>query len=187
MSNRKVMGIDPGGTGGISLHGVDDGSYDVIAMPSSNEEAALTIQRLSKRWDIVLAVIERVQSMPKNAAASMLTYGKHAGFLEAACLLCGIPLRGIVPQTWQKTVTGLLGERPKAPDMKGMGKEELKAAKKAHDSALARHRKDTKKRSIQIAKQRYPKVAGKLKNADTDGLADALHIGRYGLTLYREG
>lgn len=187
MSRRKVMGIDPGVTGGISLHGVDDGSYSVIAMPESNEEAALTIQRLSRRWEIVLAVIERVQSMPTNAATAMLTYGKHAGYLEAACLLSNIPLRDITPQTWQKTVIGLLGERPKAPDMKGMNKGEIDNAKKLHKQALATHRKGTKQRSIQIAKQRYPLVASKLSAQNKDGLADALHIGRYGLTLYREG
>ena len=187
MSRLKVMGIDPGVTGGISLHGVEDGSYDVIAMPATNEEAALTIQRLSRRWEIVLAVIERVQSMPDNAATTMLTYGKHAGFLEAACLLSAIPLRGITPQTWQKTVTGLLGERPKPPDLKSLGRAELQEAQKAHKKLLAQHRKETKKRSIQIAKQRYPNVAGKMKTQDKDGLADALHIGRYGLTLYREG
>lgn len=187
MSNLRVMGIDPGVTGGISLHGVDDGSYAVIAMPASNEEVALTIQRLAKRWTIVMAGIERVQSMPNNAAAAMLSYGKHAGFIECACLLCGIPLRSFVPMSWQKTVTGLLAERPKAPDKKGLDKKRLAEVEKAHKVVLARHRKDTKARSIQIAKQRYPDCAKQLRLVSNDGLADALHIGRYTVTLYREG
>lgn len=187
MRKLRVMGIDPGLTGGISIFGVDDGSYAVIAMPHSNEEIALTIQRLSQRWEIVMAGIERVQSMPNNAAAGMLSYGKHSGFIECACLLCGIPLRNFVPMSWQKTVTGLLAERPKPADKKGLSKAQISEIEKAHKTALARHRKDTKARSIQIAKQRYPLVAKQLGAQNKDGLADALHIGRYTLTLYREG
>lgn len=187
MSKLRVMGIDPGVTGGISLFGVEDGSYAVIAMPQSNEEVALTIQRLAQRWNIVMAGIERVQSMPNNAAAAMLSYGKHSGFIECACLLLNIPLRSFVPMSWQKTVTGLLAERPKPPDKKGIAKALLADAEKAHKAALAAHRKATKGRSIQIAKSRYPNCARQLGAQNKDGLADALHIGRYTLSLYREG
>ncbi len=185
---RKVIGIDPGGTGGISLFDVEDpDSYDVIPMPADNELVAMTLKKLFERWEVVLVACEKSQSMPGNAAQSMYNYGEHNGYIKAVCVVCGVPIVLFTSQTWQKTVTGLVPpDKPKKPDMKGMSKVEIKAAEKAHKAALASRRKKIKSNSLTIARQRYPKVADKIKHANKDGLADALHIGRYGLSIYKE-
>lgn len=187
---RVVLGIDPGVTGGIALHGVDDPSrYSVMPMPEGNEEIAATIRRLSRRWDIVLACCEKSQSMPGNAAATMFTYGEHNGFLKCALFMLGIPVLLVTPQKWQKTVSGLIPSdpRPKKPDMRGMTKDEIKNVEKNHKKALAARRRNIKSNSLKTAKQRYPQCVSVLKHKNKDGLADALHIGRYGVTIFKEG
>lgn len=186
---RVVLGVDPGVTGGISLHGVDDGNYSVMAMPEGNEEIAATFRRLAQRWDIVMVCCEKSQSMPGNAAATMFTYGEHNGFLKCACFMLDIPMHLVTPQKWQKTVSGLIPSepRPKKPDTKGMTKQEKKNVESNHKKALAARRRKIKSNSLKTAKQRYPKCVDRLKHKNKDGLADALHIGRYGVTIFKEG
>jgi Holliday junction resolvasome RuvABC endonuclease subunit len=101
MTDRPVLGVDPGLVGGLALlyedyvHAIDipvvDGEVDVDAI-------VLVLRNVRPR----LAVIEAVHSMPKQGVSSSFKFGQAYGALRGAVAACGIPHRLVTPQKWKK-------------------------------------------------------------------------------------
>ena len=100
------LGIDPGKTGGISVHG-----HYVQAFGFTNK-TNMDIYRMIKdckyinRGDVTevgcIAMIEKVHSMPKQGVASSFTFGKGYGFLLGCLTALEIPFEYVTPQKWQR-------------------------------------------------------------------------------------
>jgi Holliday junction resolvasome RuvABC endonuclease subunit len=113
----KILGIDPGICGGLSVIAIDDGAapqlIDAIDIPTVGLAA-------KERVDVAAvcafinkhapqhAYIERAQAMPKQGASSGFKYGRAVGALEAAVAFCIVPLTIVEPSVW-KNILGLRG------------------------------------------------------------------------------
>ena len=116
----RVLGIDPGKTGGIVL--VDEAGRIVRQqiMPAG-----------AKTWDLpelrtmlgaltsgdfsgpMTCYLERVATMPGQGISSAFTFGKSVGYVEMALVAAGIPYQEVTPQSWTKIMhEGLSKELP---------------------------------------------------------------------------
>lgn len=98
--HRKIIGIDPGKNGGISVYSCNDKKIiETIKMPDTPREL-LTFLRLYCCNSV--CYLERVNGIPGNGAAAMFNFGVGFGYLEMALIALKIPFTEITPQKWQK-------------------------------------------------------------------------------------
>lgn len=167
----RMLGIDPGLTGALSL--VDDvtGESDVIPMPTRVISSKMVKvkkgkkagQKRLKETRIVdgkavadwvekknpdRATCERVSSMPEQGVVSVFTFGRAFGAVVAAVEAMNVRVNYVGPAEW-KRAAGLIGKN--------------KAA------------------SLTLARKRYKQSANLLRRAKDDGLAEALLIAGYGV------
>jgi crossover junction endodeoxyribonuclease RuvC len=105
-----ALGIDPGIRGGLAV--VDDhdgvghllGAIDIPVIGTGARErvdvAAVRDWILQHRPGF--ALIERAQAMPRQGASSGFKYGRATGALEAAVVVCAVPLEIIEPTAWKR-------------------------------------------------------------------------------------
>jgi len=109
--SKVFIGIDPGLTGAVAFLG-EDGDFllwDTVTIlkgsgsVKSEVNASALYQHLMKvSQQTAVAVLERVNSMPGQAASSTFSLGDSFGTARA-CLACaGIPTTYVTPQTWKK-------------------------------------------------------------------------------------
>ncbi len=105
-----VLGIDPGIRGGLAVVNDSNGVgilIDAIDIPTVGSGArervdVLAVRDWIRRLEPSFALIERAQAMPRQGASSGFKFGRATGALEAAVVLCGIPLEIIEPVTWKR-------------------------------------------------------------------------------------
>lgn len=106
------IGIDPGLTGAIAMisDGWSAGVWDMATILKGSGsvkyevDASALYKRLTKSWEGLhpVAALERVNSMPGQAASSTFSLGDSFG-VARACLACaGIPTTYVTPQSWKK-------------------------------------------------------------------------------------
>jgi crossover junction endodeoxyribonuclease RuvC len=106
----RVLGIDPGIRGGLAIVSNGDGVgalLDAIDIPTVGDGAKERVDVMAVRdWvqlhKPTLALIERAQAMPCQGASSGFKYGRAVGALEAAIILCAIPLEIVEPTAWKR-------------------------------------------------------------------------------------
>jgi crossover junction endodeoxyribonuclease RuvC len=104
-----VLGIDPGLDGGLAFIG--DGLFDIMTMPilendkgrELDEEAIASIIKQYQNG-IILAVVEKVHSMPKQGVRSTFTFGMGYGQIKGILAALAIPRELVRPQEWQRTI-----------------------------------------------------------------------------------
>lgn len=110
-TNRLIntwIGIDPGQKGGIatiSKNEVGKIDVDYQVMPETMLEIGQILKAISLYDGEVVAVIERVHSMPKQSAQSGFTFGRGVGWLEMALSLLGISAEPVDPRKWMKELS----------------------------------------------------------------------------------
>ena len=151
----KVLGIDPGLSGGLAV--VEGGRLlGVIDVPTTGEKAkrrvhvAGVLAFLQKHCPDH-AVIERAQSMPEQGSSSGFIYGRAVGALEAIVEGMQIPLTVIESVHW----------------------------KKAH-ALIKRGKEDSRQRAIKL----FPAAVGFERKLDHNR-AEAALIAWYGAMLLR--
>lgn len=122
MSERMILGIDPGIDGALALINVHVRDLaEVVDMPyvevrrnstRKREVAPALVGNLVKRWKPDVAVIERVSAMPGQGVTSMFSFGRSLGMIEGILAAHHIPVRYITPQEW-KRVHGIPAGAPK--------------------------------------------------------------------------
>lgn len=109
-----TVGIDPGLTGAIAI--LRSGEYyDLMDMPTIAKggsgkvkyevsPVAITQYLRSKITpsDGCAAIIERVNSMPGQGAATVFSLGDSFGTARAVLACFGLPYRDVTPQVWKK-------------------------------------------------------------------------------------
>jgi crossover junction endodeoxyribonuclease RuvC len=107
----RILGVDPGLTGGIAIVEVIDGAapqlVDAIDVPVIGDKAKQRVDVIAVRNFIdahrpALALIERSGAMPKQGTASIFRYARACGALEAAIALCALPVEIIEPSVWKR-------------------------------------------------------------------------------------
>lgn len=159
----KIMGIDPGFKGGISIYDYngfyDTGSFFLRKMPViktdlGNELDYNEIYKLLEIPDVIY--VEKAQSMPKNGARQSFKYG--GGFFSLRCMISLLKKKVtyVNPQTWKKIIL-----------------KDMDRSKK--ESSIIRVNQ-------LFSEYEFEKMFGKI----SDGIADAILISEYG-RMYETG
>src|SRR5262245_25100250 len=107
----RVLGVDPGISGGLAVVEITDGAAPVLVecidIPvvgaGAKERVDVTaIRNFTDRHKPIRALIERAQAMPKQGASSGFKYGRAVGAIEATIALCSIPVEIVEPTAWKR-------------------------------------------------------------------------------------
>lgn len=161
---RKILGIDPGITGGISI--IDEQSNLICSfrMPikkidGKNKVDSSAIHQELKDHDISLAIIEKVGARPGQGVVSMFSFGDAYGSVRAIAEILSDNVHYITPQKWRS-----------GQGLSKLSKEQIAAiAFKHFNDQNIYGRKNSK--------------TG--KHAIRDGISDSLMIAKYGLRLLK--
>lgn len=101
-SQRCVLGIDPGVTGGIAFLW-PDGKIVAVDIPTVDGE--VNVDQLTtdlKFFNPRAAVVERASARPGQGVSSTFKYGQAYGALRACCAALCIPHHLVSPTKWKK-------------------------------------------------------------------------------------
>jgi len=107
----KVLGVDPGVSGGLAVIELANGGapvlvecidIPVVGAGAKERVDVVTIRNFIDRHKPAHALIERAQAMPKQGASSGFKFGRATGAIEAAITLCSIPMEIIEPSAWKR-------------------------------------------------------------------------------------
>jgi crossover junction endodeoxyribonuclease RuvC len=138
------MGIDPGMSGGIAVISFSREVYALEKMPVTER----AIWKLVKKFEPIMAMIEKVHAMPKQGVSSTFKFGCGYGGLRMALTAAGIPFDEVTPQAWQKAM--------------GVTVRNTKTETK----------RDHKKKLLAKAERLFPKCKPTLSTADALLIAD---------------
>lgn len=105
----KIIGIDPGLSGGIALY--DNGDYWTNDMPVFMIERNRRKKRDIDIPNLVVllksadhAFVEQVGAMPKQGVSSTFAFGKGYGIILGILGALEIPVTLVTPQRWKKAL-----------------------------------------------------------------------------------
>jgi crossover junction endodeoxyribonuclease RuvC len=107
----RILGIDPGINGGLSVIEIVDGTapvmvaaIDIPVIGSGAKERVdvAAIRVFIEEYKPGRASIERAQAMPNQGASSGFKYGRAVGAIEATIALCSIPVEIIEASAWKR-------------------------------------------------------------------------------------
>lgn len=98
--HRKIIGIDPGAHGGISVYSCELKKIIETTKMMETPQELLAFLRMYSCNSV--AYLERVQGLPGMGANHMFNFGKGFGHIEMALTACKIPFTEVTPQKWQK-------------------------------------------------------------------------------------
>lgn len=106
---RYVLGIDPGLSGAYALVTIEGGLFHADDLPLAGVKPNIEINsgQLSDQLrdlQIVLCVIEKVHSMPKQGVSSTFKFGYAAGQARGVVDALKIPVMWVRPQQWKKSL-----------------------------------------------------------------------------------
>ena len=104
MDEQTILGIDPGMSGGMAIIGIDSGQ--IIQVEKFKDKTLHDIAEVMDEWkegfEIKLAMLELVHSMPKQGVSSTFKFGTSYGFLMGLLTALKVPYEQVTPQKWQK-------------------------------------------------------------------------------------
>lgn len=120
MSDRYVIGVDPGINGGVAM--VGPGPFDLagwLFMPkmdrvggagrvrivdarTASDKLSELIALISDRQASIVGVVERVHAMPRQGVSSAFNFGHNAGMIEAALRIHVDAVSSVPPSVWKK-------------------------------------------------------------------------------------
>lgn len=153
----RFIGIDPGAHGALAI--IEDGRVFIIDLTNNIEDYWYMMTYFTEPDIPTVCYVEDVHGRPGQSCVANTTFMKLAGYAELLGFSIADSFNKVSPQTWKKFY-GLTGK-----------KGETKTQKKH--------------RSIELAKEMYPSVAGEL-TASKDGRAEALLIADYGRCMYEK-
>lgn len=167
----RLLGIDPGIHGAISLLEYHEGHTTILAcdpLPISETlqgKDQLNIPAfasyLQSNPSIALCALEQQGPRSTDGAASIFTTGRFFGRLETCLALASIPTTCPIPQTWKKVVFAGSGIT-----LQGKERAEQKAA------------------AIAFVKSRFPNLSlrrTRLARTDDDNMAESVCLALYAL------
>ena len=108
----RVIGIDPGLSGGIAI--LDDKKiFDIFDMPIMSEgkknknqlNSALLVSIIKKHINSIQdtsVIVEQVSAMPGQGVTSMFNFGQTFGSIKGICAALNLPIFYVRPAKWKK-------------------------------------------------------------------------------------
>lgn len=96
----KILGIDPGRSGGAVL--LEDARTVLRVHKFVEEDDFVSFIEEMKDMEVDAAYIEQVGAMPNQGVASSFKFGNNFGFERGVVRGAGIPMYRVRPQEWQK-------------------------------------------------------------------------------------
>ena len=108
----KIIGIDPGLSGGVAVLENDKVKklFDMPVMPegkknkrqlNSAQLVKLMKDNIVKEEEIAI-IVEQVNAMPGQGVTSMFNFGQTFGALKGICAALGLPIFFVRPSKWKK-------------------------------------------------------------------------------------
>ena len=108
----KIIGIDPGLSGGIAIL-EDNKVLNIFDMPVMSEgkknkrqlnsaQLVMIIKENIQSNDEVVVVVEQVNAMPGQGVTSMFNFGQTFGAIKGVCAALGLPIFFVRPSKWKK-------------------------------------------------------------------------------------
>ncbi len=98
----KILGIDPGWSGGAALLGDDGALVDCVSFSGKTESDIIDEIYMMGGLDRIV-YIERVHSMPKQGVSSSFKFGWIYGLLRGL-VIGSSRVIDVTPQAWQKAL-----------------------------------------------------------------------------------
>lgn len=153
----RFIGTDPGAHGAIAI--IEGDRIVIHDLTGDIKDYWYAMTNLTEPDVPTVVYVEDVHGRPGQSCVANTTFMKLAGYAELLGFSIADSFNKVPPQTWKKFY-GLTGK-----------KGETKTQKKH--------------RSIELAKELFPSVAGQL-TASKDGRAEALLIAEYGRQQYEK-
>ena len=108
----KILGIDPGLSGGISV--LEDqkvlGIFDMPVMAEGKKnkrqlnsaQLVNIIKENTRSDDEVVIIVEQVNAMPGQGVTSMFNFGQTFGAIKGICAAMSLPIFFVRPSKWKK-------------------------------------------------------------------------------------
>jgi len=154
--SEVLIGVDPGKTGAMAMRV----GTEILIFDFENPLGVMKLRELRDQGFEMHAVIEKVNSMPKQGIVSAFNFGMNFGLWQGIMKTLMIPYDLIVPLKWQNEMFDF-------QPIKRVG------IKPAQWSAMR------KKFSLERAKNLYPEKMGELARVKDHNRADALLIMGY--------
>lgn len=94
----KLVGIDPGKSGALSVIDSDSGRTESVLYSPSNYTSILS----SLPPPTTRAIVENVHAMPKQGVSSSFNFGQNFGWILGVLDAFCIPYELVNPQKWKK-------------------------------------------------------------------------------------
>lgn len=99
-NDRKIIAIDPGTNGGISVYSINK---DKVILSIKMPETPTDLLKLLGYFQMnSICYLEKVGGLPGMSGSGMFTFGKGFGHLEMALIARKIPTVEVTPQKWMK-------------------------------------------------------------------------------------
>lgn len=99
----KIMGIDPGSTGGMAII-KSDTNYECYGFGTLTKPDIANLI-LEKSNDIDMVFLEKVHAMPAQGVVSTFKFGENFGHLKGVLDTLKLKYELVPPQTWQKKLS----------------------------------------------------------------------------------
>ena len=152
----RIIGIDPGLSGGIAI--LDNSKvielFDMPVMPDGKKNKrqlnsahlAKLIKDNIKNLEDTVMVVEQVNAMPGQGVTSMFNFGQTFGAIKGICAALGLPIFFVRPAKWKK-----------------------------HFELINSSKDSSRTKAIEM----YPSISEKLSKKKDVNKSDAILIGRY--------
>lgn len=107
MSQHRILGIDPGLSGGVALFSTDGllaEPMPVLKLRGRGELDLAALSRLLGEWEPTHAWLEEQQAMPRQGVASTFRTGLNYGTLLGLLTGRHVPLTTVRPAAWKRTM-----------------------------------------------------------------------------------
>ncbi len=109
--NTLVLGLDPGGNGGLALLDAHGLLLDVVDMPTladgTGGKRAINAPLLAaqvRTWGPAVAYCEFVGARPGEGPVGAFSFGRCRGVIEGVLGTLGVPVKMIAPAAWKRSI-----------------------------------------------------------------------------------
>lgn len=181
--NKIYVGIDPGISGGIAA--IDELGNVIFALPtpclkitkkgkSKSDYDIKGMVDILKSIDVSSSSVcqELTHAMPGNGGVSMYNFGRGHGIWEGMVCSLGFKQVFCTPQKWKEMYPEIATDKLSKDQRAVMSSSQISSWKRKAKS-------DAKKKSINKAKQLFPKSESAMSKIKHDGIAEALLIANW--------